>query len=146
MREGRLPVPAYLPEDAGPVLGWTKRHVAIVAARYGANLDDLWDEAVTALIRASIHFRPEPPAGKGGGRDGSPYDPVKAFSAYAKLAVHRACWRYCIRGIRGKPALLSLEGAAALTVPLPSPEEWLIAAETVRDGGNRIPTTRRRTA
>ena len=51
-----FPVPAYLPALVRPVLPWTRRHVARVAARYQASRDDLWDEAVTALLRAAVYY------------------------------------------------------------------------------------------
>jgi hypothetical protein len=52
------------------VLPWTRCHVARVAARYQASQDDLWDEAVTALLRAPMYLLD------------------------ARTAVRRACWRY----------------------------------------------------
>ena len=100
-------------------------HVVRVSRKAGVSLEDCWDEAITALIRAAVHFRPEPPAGKGGGRDGSAYDPVKAFGAYARLAIQRGCWRYCVRGVRAPT--LGLEDLVCTT----SPEDILLACETV---------------
>ena len=56
---GRFPVPAYLPALVRPVLPWTRRHVARVAVRYQATLADLWDEALTALLRAAVYYQPQ---------------------------------------------------------------------------------------
>jgi hypothetical protein len=58
----RYPVPGYVPAEVCPVLRWTRRHVARVTARYQASPDDLWDEALTALIRAAVYFKPQDPA------------------------------------------------------------------------------------
>jgi hypothetical protein len=49
---------------------------------YGLGPDDLWDETVTALLRAAIHY--DPAAGT-------------TFRHYAQRAVNRACWRYLVR-------------------------------------------------
>jgi hypothetical protein len=49
---------------------------------YGLGPDDLWDETVTALLRAAIHYNP---------------DAGTTFRHYAQRAVNRACWRYVVR-------------------------------------------------
>ena len=101
----QFPVPAYVPGVVQPVLRWTRRHVAHVAARYRASLADLWDEALTGLLRASIHWQPA----------------VGAFGPHARTAVHRACWRYVIRGqatqVRTVPLELEVAG-------LPESHRW----------------------
>jgi DNA-directed RNA polymerase specialized sigma24 family protein len=107
-----FPVPAYLPAVVRPVLPWTRRHVARVSARYHASLDDLWDEALTGLLRTSIHWQPA----------------LGAFAPYACTAVHRACWRYCLRGRRVR--LVGLEEHPAETAP--SAEDEAIAREAAR--------------
>lgn len=79
-----LPVPGYLPELARAVIPWTRIHVAKTARRYPVSLEDLWDESISALIRAALH-----------------YDETKgAFAGYAHSAIHRACWRYCVSRVR----------------------------------------------
>src|SRR5215467_1711619 len=83
-----------MPAIVAPLLPWTRRHVARVAARYQASLHDLWDEALTALLRASMHWQPA----RGG------------FGPYGRTAIHRACWRYVIRGHEHDPLLVPLEG------------------------------------
>jgi DNA-directed RNA polymerase specialized sigma24 family protein len=90
---GSCPVPGYLPAIARPVLPWARRHVAAVARRYHTGLDDLWDETITALLRAALH-----------------YDGVRPFAGYAHTAIHRACWRYVCRRIasRGQPLMLTI--------------------------------------
>ena len=92
-----------------PVLPWTRRHVARVAVRYQATLADLWDEALTGLLRTSIHWQPA----------------LGAFAPYACTAVHRACWRYCLRGRRVR--LVGLEEHPVETAP--SAEDEAIARE-----------------
>jgi len=127
----QFPVPAYVPGVVQPVLRWTRRHVAHVAARYRASLANLWDEALTGLLRASIHWQPA----------------VGAFGPYARTAVHRACWRYVIRGqatqVRTVPLELEVAGLpeshrwqerAVLPAALiaPSAEDEAIACEAAR--------------
>jgi hypothetical protein len=85
----------------------------MAARRYQLPLADCWDEAITALIRASVHFRP------GAGR----------FHTYARTAVIRGLWRYCRR-----PAY-KWRVAPIDTVPpgtLPDVETLLIALEDGR--------------
>jgi len=114
----RFPVPVYLPAPCASVLPWARRHAAVVAARAHVPPTDVWDEAITALVRAAVFFRP------GAG----------TFHRYAQIAVTRGLWRYVTRAARtqqrrGTP--LPFEGEAtmlpALTVP--SAEEEACARE-----------------
>jgi DNA-directed RNA polymerase specialized sigma24 family protein len=82
-------VPGYLPAVARPVLPWARRHVARVARRYHTGIDDLWDETIAALLRATLH-----------------YDGERPFAGYAHTAIHRACWRYVCRQVEKRPQLL----------------------------------------
>src|SRR5215813_1033672 len=51
----RVPVPGYVPRELlGPLVPWSQRYVFWLAATSGASLDDLWDEALTALLRATV--------------------------------------------------------------------------------------------
>ena len=116
----RYPVPGYLPAVVRSVLPWSRRHVARVSARYRASLDDLWDEAVTALLRAAIYRTPT----------GTAVDPARH---YFQTAVHRACWRYVIRGQQGRPTSVPLEDAAACPeLTTPSAEAEALAREAAR--------------
>jgi hypothetical protein len=113
----RLPVPGYLPAIAHPVLPWTRRRVQLLAGRSGARVDDLWDEAVAALIRAAVH-----------------YDPTTgyAFSTYACRSVLRACDRYVLRGQRARP-VVSLEDAGdSQELTAPSAEAEAMARDALR--------------
>jgi hypothetical protein len=113
-----LSVPAYIPTVVCPVLPWARRHVARVAAHYQASLDDLWDEAVTALLRAAVYY--DAAAG--------------AFGPYARTAVHRACARAVHVGQRRRTGTLhtvSFEDVPALDVATPSAEAEAIAREAV---------------
>jgi hypothetical protein len=73
----RYPVPVYLPAPCASVLPWARRHAAVVAARARVAPADCWDEAVAALLRAAVFFRP------GAG----------TFHRYAQIAVTRGLWR-----------------------------------------------------
>ena len=116
----RVPVPGYVPREfLGPLVPWSQRFVFRLAATTGASLDDLWDEALTALLRPTIHGDRVPGACGNtiGGR-------------YGQTAVRRACWRYVMRGRVGRPTPVPLEDAAAcpeLTVP--SAEAEVLARE-----------------
>src|SRR5215468_6302775 len=92
---GAFPVPPYLPLPARALLPLP--------------LADCWDEAVTALLRAAIHFRPGP----------------GSFHAYAQVAIRRGLWRYCRRP--SHPTTISLD--AVPPSPLPDVETLLIALE-----------------
>ena len=96
-----FPVPPYLPPPARTILPWARRYVATTARRSQLSLDDAWDEAITALLRASVYFQP------GAG----------TFHAYARTAVIRGLWRYCRR-----PARLPLEELPARALTAPSAE------------------------
>ena len=53
----RYPVSGYVPLIAHPLLPWTRRHVArVTTARYCGSQDDLWNEALTALLRAAVYY------------------------------------------------------------------------------------------
>ena len=119
------------------LLKWARCHVARVAQRYNVHLDDLWDETVTALLRAAINFdaaKAEPKLIPG---------KSTPFGRYAATAVHRACWRYCVRGTQGRPPPVSLdvwldeaegdEPAKPMTrlTQEPSSEEILLALEAM---------------
>jgi hypothetical protein len=109
-----------VPAEVCPVLPWTRRHVARVAARARVDRGDVWDEAIAALLRAALFFRP------GAG----------SFTTYAKLAVSRGLWRYIERAAltrRRHGALVSLADVLmhpALTSP--SAEAEAIAIDTAR--------------
>jgi hypothetical protein len=106
-----------MPAIVDQLLPWTRRHVARVTARYRASLDDLWDEAVTALLSASVHWQPA----------------LGAFGPYGRTAIHRACWRYVIRGHEHDPRLVPLEDAPLpLELAAPSAEDEAIAREVGR--------------
>lgn len=48
--------PSFLPIPAQRVLPGVRDLVTTTARRHGLCLEDAWDEAVGALIRATIHF------------------------------------------------------------------------------------------
>ena len=102
------------------VLPWTRRHAARVAARARVDPGDVWDEAIAALLRAAIFFRP------GAG----------SFTAYAKLAVTRGLWRYVERGAltrRRHGASVNLEDVFAHpALAAPSAEDEAIARDAAR--------------
>jgi hypothetical protein len=103
-----------VPAEVRPVLPWIRRHVERVARRYDASLTDLWDEAVTALIRAAVYFKPQDPAAYRSTQYAQPLPAAKSFRYYAQLAVHRACWRYVIRGQATQVRTIPLEQDTAL--------------------------------
>src|SRR5215831_5010622 len=94
-----FPVPPYLPPPARTLLPWARRYVATTARRSSLSVDDAWDEAITALLRAAVYFQP------GAG----------TFHAYARTAVIRGLWRYCRRPTR--PIVADVNPAHALTAP-----------------------------
>lgn len=115
-----LPVPGYLPENARAVLPWTRRHVAKLAAQQAAPLEDLWDEAIAALVRAGVH-----------------YDPTTGvrFSTYACNSVIRGCWRYAARAqhrARKLGARQAIDDTLAGELSAPSAEDEAAARETLR--------------
>ena len=125
---GYFPVPAYLPARVRPVLPWTRRHVARVAVRYQATLADLWDEALTALLRAAVYYQPQDATTYRSDRYTKPLPDEHSFRYYAKIAVNRACWRYCLRGRRVR--LVGLEEHPVESAP--SAEDEAIAREAAR--------------
>jgi len=106
---GAFPVPPYLPLPARALLPFARAAAAHAARRSHLPLADCWDEAVTALLRAAIHFRPGP----------------GSFHAYAQVAIRRGLWRYCRRP--SHPTTISLD--AVPPSPLPDVETLLIALE-----------------
>jgi hypothetical protein len=115
---------------ARPILPWARRHVRTVARRYHTSECDLWDEAISALLRAVLHFKPG----------------ANTFRAYAQLAIHRACWAavrihavrpYVPKGVGYGPMRppsaerISLDDAAALELAWHSAEEEVMAREAV---------------
>jgi hypothetical protein len=78
------PIPGYLPPLVRPVLAWARQHVARVSARYAIGADDLWDEAVTGLLRVALY------------REDNAQD-IRGCDHYCRTAVHRAGWRYVVR-------------------------------------------------
>lgn len=110
-RSDAFPVPAYLPSPARSMLPFARAYAAAAARRYGLPLADCWDEAITALIRAAVYFRP------GAGR----------FHTYARTAVVRGLWRYCRR-----PARRAIPLDAVQPGTLPDVESLLIALEDGR--------------
>jgi hypothetical protein len=81
---GSRPVPDYVPPLVRPVLPWARQYVARVSARYGVGIDDLWDEAINALLRVPIH------------RADNAQD-IRGCDHYCRTAIHRCCWRYVVR-------------------------------------------------
>jgi hypothetical protein len=83
-----------------------------------APLEDLWDEAIAALVRAVVHYDPS-----------SGY----RFSTYACNSVIRGCWRYAARSIsqqrRGLGFRLDIDEAELVT---PSAEDEASAREAAR--------------
>ena len=113
----RYPLPSYLPEIIRDtrMAHWAQQHVATVATRYRLGPDDLWDEAITALIRAAAYYQPA----------------AGPFGPYAATAVHRACWRYVVRGHQSRPILVPLEETAGcLELTATSAEAEALARET----------------
>src|SRR5262249_34958256 len=108
-RDHRFPVPAYLPPATRALLPFARSSCRTAARRSHVPVRDCWDDAVTALLRAALHFRPGP----------------GTFHAYATTAIRRGLWRYCRRPAH--PPTLGLD-----TVPpgfLPDVESLLIALE-----------------
>jgi hypothetical protein len=110
------PVPSYLPDAAVALVPWARDHVSRVARRYNASRDELWDEALTALLRAALHY--EPASG--------------AFPPYGRTAVHRGLWRFVIRRHQVKPTQ-SLSDTELERLSAHSPEDELLAREAVME-------------
>jgi hypothetical protein len=117
-----------VPAEVRPVLPWTRRYVARVAVRYQATLADLWDEALTALLRAAVYYQPQDATTYRSDRYTTPLPDAQSFRYYAKIAVNRACWRYCLRGRRVR--LVGLEEHPLKTAP--SAEDEAIARDAAR--------------
>ena len=115
-RLAAFPVPPYLPAPARTLLPWARRYVAITARRANVPLTDAWDEAITALVRASVYFTP------GAG----------TFHAYARTAVIRGLWRYCRRPARTASSD-SLPARALTHWAAPSAEQLAVLAELATD-------------
>jgi hypothetical protein len=120
---GSYPVPDYVPPLVRPVLAWARQHVARVSARYGVGVQDLWDEAITALLRVSIH------------RADNAQD-IRGCDHYCRTAVHRACWRYVIRDHLHRQrhgTRVALEDAVqSVELTAPSAEAEAIARDAAR--------------
>jgi hypothetical protein len=100
---------------------WTLRYVAAQASRHHLGIDDLWDEALTALLRVSLYADFV---------SGNPTGRIDPRMHYAQTAVRRACWRYVIRQALKRPRTYQFDGCE-LERPAPSVEEELIARESV---------------
>src|SRR5262245_42015769 len=120
---GSCPVPDYVPPLVRAVLPWARQHVARVSARYGIGIEDLWNEAIAALLRVSIH------------RAENAHE-IRGCDHYCRTAVHRACWRYVVRDhVRRqrhgtRVALEDVAQSAELTAP--SAEAEAIACDAAR--------------
>jgi DNA-directed RNA polymerase specialized sigma24 family protein len=134
---GSCPVPDYMPPLVRPVVPWARRHVAAVARRYGLGQHDLWDETLTALLRAAIYYIPE----------------TGAFAPYAHTAIHRACWRYVVRQVARRPPMTTLADVGEcpeLTAPSAEAEAiardaacraWLLCEHAARAAVHGDPDT-----
>jgi hypothetical protein len=119
-RAPRLLVPGYLPQNARAVLPWTRRYVAKLAAQQTAPLEDLWDEAIAALLREGVHYD-----------SSSGY----RFSTYACNSVIRGCWRYAARAqhrARKLGARHAIDETLAGELWAPSAEDEAAAREALR--------------
>jgi len=120
---GSCPVPDYVPPLVRPVLPWARQHVARVSARYGIGIEDLWNEALAALLRVSIH------------RADNAQD-IRAGDHYCRTAIHRACWRYVVRDHCRRQrhgTRVALEDAAQSgELVAPSAEAEVIARDAAR--------------
>lgn len=114
------PVPGSAPAVMRPLLPWTQRHIARVNTRYSANQDDLWDEALTALLRAAVYYNAS----------------AGAFGPYGRTAVHRALARAVHVGQHRRHSRLctvSLEDAGERQeLTAPSAEAEAIARDALR--------------
>src|SRR5215475_8629557 len=91
-----FPVPSYLPAPARIMLPFARAYAVSASRRYRLPVTDCWDEAITALVRAAVYFRP------GAGR----------FHAYARAAIIRGLWRYGRRPPR--VPTVTLEGVSGV--------------------------------
>jgi len=90
------------------MLPFARAYAVSASRRYRLPVADCWDEAITALVRAAVYFRP------GAGR----------FHAYARTAIIRGLWRYGRRPPR--VPTVTLEGVSGVA---PDVETLLIALE-----------------
>jgi hypothetical protein len=94
-----------------------------VSARYGVGIEDLWDEAIAALLRVSIH------------RAANAQD-IRAGDHYCRTAISRACWRYVVRDHLGRQrhgTRVALEDVAQSgELMAPSAEAEAIARDAAR--------------
>lgn len=116
----RYPVPGYVPAPVRVVLPWVRQYVARLAARNPqVSESELWDEAVTACVRAAVYFR----------------DGAGTFRQYTQVSVQRACWRYVLPNRRTRhnmrPVLVALEDVPSGALVAPSAEEEATARELV---------------
>jgi hypothetical protein len=115
-----FPVPSYLPPPARTLLPWTRRYVAGIAARAQVDPGDVWDEALAALLRASVFFK----AGAG------------TFTRYAKCAVGRGTARYVQRPARRRhrhgPTVPLDDPAAVPLLTVASAEAEAVGREQAR--------------
>jgi hypothetical protein len=113
----QLPIPPDLPPHARTLLPWVRRTVASTARTLALDPTDAWDEAITALLRATVYFRP------GAG----------TFATYARPAVSRGLWRYVARSALHHRRLTATIVHDPTTSPLatsPSAEDEALARET----------------
>jgi hypothetical protein len=119
-----------MPERGLSLVPWTKRQVFKLSKAHPVDAGDIWDEAITALLRACVYFKP------GAG----------TFAVYAKRCVTRGLWRYTLpsyavkqtpgtrkRGAHNGYNLrhVSLDDVKDMSVP--SAEEIAIARESARN-------------
>src|SRR5262245_13914478 len=95
------------------MLPWARRHVLGVARRESVGPRDLWDEAVTALLRVSV-YRADTAAA------------IRRRDHYSQRAITRACWRYVVRHARTLPTTVRDGELAA-----PSAEDEVMAREAI---------------
>jgi hypothetical protein len=123
LADGSWPVPDYVPLLVRPVLPWARSHVARVSARHGVGIEDLWNEAIAALLRVSIH------------RAENAHD-IRAGDHYCRTAIQRACWRYVIRDHLRRQrhgTRVALEDVAeSVELMAPSAEAEAIARDAAR--------------
>jgi hypothetical protein len=103
-----------------PLVPWTQRYVAAQAARHHLGIDDLWDEALTALLRVSLYADFVSGNATGG---------IHPRMHYAQTAVRRACWRYVVRRALKHPPMVCLDLVHSAVAP--SVEEELLAREAL---------------
>jgi len=112
-----FPVPPYLPPAARTVVPWARQYAATTARRASLSRDDTWDEALAALLRAAVYFRP------GAG----------TFAHYCRTSIVRGLWRYATRAAVRQArhgTHVPLEEASVLpALTVASAEEIVLACE-----------------